>query len=572
MANLKHVREAEAAKFAEFKATHEADIAALTQAIAALSNGLGGASFLQGKELQTMRNLLASQKRALDVDVEGVIAFLARGREAVNPGMESSEILGMLKQIKDDMAAELSAGIQAENAAIEQYNGLMAANTAEVNAIGETVERDLQRNGASAVEVVRGHDDLEDMRATLTENKAFFADLEKNCATRHQEFEEQAKTRAEELRALQETIKILSDDDALELFKKTLPSAAASFVQVTQSTAHLRQAAIVTIRAAQRNHVTDAAGLDFIALAIQGKQVGFGNVIAMIDDMVENLHKSQQTDEKKKAWCDEKIDTTNKDKSFFERSIADTESETEEAKQTLATVKEEIMALQEVIAKLDKAVAEASAQRKEEHAAHTAFLAENGASKQLIGFARNRLQKFYNPKLYKAPKKEELSREGRIYESHGNAAFAQVSLHKNAPEAASYAVKHEENSGVMEMLSLLVKDLDKQATEAKVEEENTQADYKQMMQDSSMKRAASVKSVTMKVSNEATLEEELQTLEGGHASLSEKLTAKNKYLATLHEECDWLLQNYQARQEARTSEIDALGKSKAVLNGADYSM
>merc|ERR1719265_950292 len=46
-----------------------------------------------------------------------------------------------------------------------------------------------------------------------------------------------------------------------------------------------------------------------------------------------------------------------------------------------------------------------------------------------------------------------------------------------------------------------------------------------------------------------------------------KITA----LGDLHSQCDWLLQNYDARVSARAGEVDALKKAKAVLSGADYS-
>jgi hypothetical protein len=48
--------------------------------------------------------------------------------------------------------------------------------------------------------------------------------------------------------------------------------------------------------------------------------------------------------------------------------------------------------------------------------------------------------------------------------------------------------------------------------------------------------------------------------------------ATEKYIGNLHGECDWLLKYFDVRKEARTGEIDALGKAKAVLNGADYSL
>ena len=35
---------------------------------------------------------------------------------------------------------------------------------------------------------------------------------------------------------------------------------------------------------------------------------------------------------------------------------------------------------------------------------------------------------------------------------------------------------------------------------------------------------------------------------------------------------DWLLKYYDTRKSARDGEIDAMGKAKAVLSGADYSL
>jgi len=46
----------------------------------------------------------------------------------------------------------------------------------------------------------------------------------------------------------------------------------------------------------------------------------------------------------------------------------------------------------------------------------------------------------------------------------------------------------------------------------------------------------------------------------------------DKYLSGLHQDCDWLLSNFDTRQSARAGEIDALGKAKDVLSGADYSL
>merc|ERR1719421_2362556 len=112
----------------------------------------------------------------------------------------------------------------------------------------------------------------------------------------------------------------------------------------------------------------------------------------MIDDMVALLAEEQTADDEKKAYCEAEIDN----------------------KEAVAKLAEEIEALVEGIKALDKAVAEATEQRKEDHEDFVEELAANNAAKDILAIAKNRLNKFYNPKLYKAPPKRELSEEDRI--------------------------------------------------------------------------------------------------------------------------------------------------------------
>merc|ERR1719277_2672772 len=108
-------------------------------------------------------------------------------------------------------------------------------------------------------------------------------------------------------------------------------------------------------------------------------------------------------------------------------------------------------------------------------------------------------------------------------------------------------------------------------TEAQTAEKDAQADYEEMMRDSAAKRTSDSALLTEKTAGKASLEGDLQSQKDNHASLSKDLGATLKYIASLHAECDWLLKFFDMRQEARSSEIDALGKAKAVLNGADFS-
>merc|ERR1711865_105316 len=106
------------------------------------------------------------------------------------------------------------------------------------------------------------------------------------CASKEAEWDERCKLRSEELLALADTVKILNDDDALELFKKTLPGAS-SFMQLSVSAQNQQQQALAIIRAAKNGN--GHPELNFLALALQGKKINFSKVIKMIDSMVANL-------------------------------------------------------------------------------------------------------------------------------------------------------------------------------------------------------------------------------------------------------------------------------------------
>merc|ERR1719333_1970917 len=139
------------------------------------------------------------------------------------------------------MEAELASATSAENTAIANFDGLMAAKEKEVASLTASIEEKMVRLGNTQVQIVEMKEDLDDTSKGLLDDKKFLADLDKNCALKTKEHDENMKLRSEELLALADTIKILNDDDALELFKKTLPGASASFMQMDVSRANQRQ-------------------------------------------------------------------------------------------------------------------------------------------------------------------------------------------------------------------------------------------------------------------------------------------------------------------------------------------
>jgi len=301
-----------------------------------------------------------------------------------------------------------------------------------------------------------------------------------------------------------------------------------------------------------------------------------------------SLKNEQEDDNKKKEYCDAEFDSSDDKKKGEEQALSDAEAAIADSKETMAKLSEEIQALQDGIATLDKQVSEATAQRQQENAEYKSLMSGNTAAKELIGVAKNRLNKFYNPKMYVAPPKRELSEEERIAVNMGEtlaptpapggiagtgiSALVQDDAEPAAPPAqASYGKKSEESNGVIAMLDNLVKDLDKEMQVAEAAEKDAQGDYEQAMADAGKQRADDSKTLEDKESAKAEEEADLQGHMDTHGAVAKELQGTMQYIASLHGECDWLLKNFDARKEARTSEIDALEKAKAVLSGADFS-
>jgi len=572
------IRDKEAKAFAKLKSDAEANIGALSKAIPAIEKGMSGA-FLQTNAANVLRQLsVSAEMNSADRDL--LASFLSDGTKYAP---QSGEIVGILKTMKDEMEKDFADASSEESSAIADFDSLIASKKKEIEALTKAIESKTGRVGALGVKLAQQENDLEDTKESLDDDKKFFADLDKNCELKKKEWAAYKEMEAQEMVALSDTIKVLNDDDALELFKKTLPGSASSFVQVKVTSRSMVQHAVKALRSSQKKDPR----LDLIELAMHGGKMGFDKIIKMVDELVRDLKAEQGIDDDKRKYCNAEFDKAEDKKKELELDISDLEKAIDDAKESIAALKGEIAALEDGIKKLDKSVAEATETRKKEHDDFVETLAANSAAKDLLAFAKNRLNKFYNPKMYKAPPKRQLSEEEQITVNMGGTlaptaapggiagtgiGLAQVAPPPPPEANLAYKKGGEESNGVIAMIDLLIADIDKDNQTMEVDEKDAQSDYETFMSDAKEKRALDSKSITDKEAAKAETETQLQSDTDSKKSTTIEAMENAKYIGGLHEECDWLLKYYDARKSARTGEIEALGKAKAVLNGADYSL
>merc|ERR1719355_74575 len=216
------IREKEATEYDEMKADSETNIKAMAGAIPALEKGMGGAALLQMPGMGSLHKLIESYPNMDAIDRRDTLAFLEQSSDYAP---QSGQIVGILKAMKDEMEASLKEAIADEDKAVAGFADLKGSKEKEVEMATEAIETKTARAGELAVSVVQTKDALEDTAAEAAETEKSIAQLDAQCATKEKEWAERCKMRTMEVEAISEAIGILNDDDALDVFKKAVPSA-----------------------------------------------------------------------------------------------------------------------------------------------------------------------------------------------------------------------------------------------------------------------------------------------------------------------------------------------------------
>merc|ERR1719274_285137 len=156
------------------------------------------------------------------------------GGAAKSYNSRSGEIFGILQQMKETFEQDLSK---------EQKRGIEVARERKNTKVTELSE--------SEIALVNAKHDLKNTRKDLSADQKFLVDMKEKCSASDKEFEQRKKDREEEILAIGDALKILTEDSARDLFSSTL-----GFTQVKTKTreAALRdQVSDVLKRAADKN-------------------------------------------------------------------------------------------------------------------------------------------------------------------------------------------------------------------------------------------------------------------------------------------------------------------------------
>jgi hypothetical protein len=486
------------------------------------------------------------------------LAFLARAKKLVQGFMQgyvagyqnqSGEIFGILKQLLEEMGGDLSDTEAKEAQQKEDAKALLSelkTQLAEAEKMLMSKEMALAENNKALADA---KENMEDAETSLDADSKFLKQVIDMCGQMDTHFEERIKTRNLELSAIGEALKMLTADDARDLFTSTL-----GFVQLRS----LRRVRSARQRASDVLRKAGAKAKDstLIALSTSVALDGFEKVKKAINEMIADL-KTQQADEvKHKDFCTKEFQKNDMDTIAKTDEKKDLDSKIDVLTEQLATLTDEIAKTKAALEQTKVELMSASMDRVEENKAFQDAVSDQRATQALLEKVQVRLAKFYT--------------EGGalVQAKHGKTALVQGKHKQPAPPVQ--IVEYKKSGGaspVITMIDNLIHDAALLEKEAITDENTAQQEYEKYVADSNESMDAKIRSITNLVETKATTETELQDTTTSSEQAAADLESLSAYAADLHKACDFTLKNFDIRQEARGAEIEALQEALAILSG-----
>merc|ERR1719355_151551 len=130
----------------------------------------------------------------------------------------SGEIFGILKQMKESFETNLATSKKEEEQAASDYAQMKEAKTTELAAANSQIESKTVNLGDTEEKFALSTQDKKDTEKALAADTEFLADLQSKCAVADQEYQARVKVRTEEMKAVSETLGMLTSEEANDAF------------------------------------------------------------------------------------------------------------------------------------------------------------------------------------------------------------------------------------------------------------------------------------------------------------------------------------------------------------------
>jgi uncharacterized small protein (DUF1192 family) len=484
------------------------------------------------KKTLSKANLTPSQKGKVE-------SFLQQPAGFQSYAPASGQIFGILKQMKETFESNLSSSQKDETQAAEDFANLKAAKTLEMEKAQAMVDSKTQELADTVEKNEAAKQNKVDTEADLAADAKFLEDLKVRCKNADAEFEMRTKARAEELQAVAETIALLNSDEAHAMFGKTL-----GFLQMSSETRRTNSRR-TRAAAALRKTAAKTGSQELIGLAAEVQIAGFEKVKEAIKTMVDELKVQQKDEVKHRDWCIEEFAENKKQTVLGQDTMSDLQAKIADLTDTIDTLTKELADHQAEVDETKLQMKRAGEDREAENKEFQETVADQRAAQQILTMALNRMKETY----------------GLVQSEPGEAA-------PPPPEGFKEYGQNEGGGGVIGMIQEIIDESKTMEMDALKAEGDSQAAYESYTKNGNAAIKTLLKAITNKTEKKATDSAELIYSKESLSKTLKDLEALNTYKGTLHASCDFVLDNFEVRQEKRADEIEALRQAMDILSGA----
>jgi len=376
-----------------------------------------------------------------------------------------------------------------------------------------------------------------EVEKTKAADEIYLQTVTLDCKTKADEWAARQKSATEELAAVDKAKEILSS--GVKVFVQVTAKAHSMVKNDDDDLASTKTRMRVVEQL--KNMGRQFNSFRLVQLASSASQDPFGKVRGLINNMIEALVKEANEEASAKAFCDEELAKSNKAKDEKMLKLDQFQSRIDGAATTKAELQQDIKTLQGELAEIDKATAEATKIRTEEHEEYLVASSDYKQASEAVMSAISVLKNYY---------------EG---------AFIQLKSTKKQPSFGS--AKSDAGGSIIEILEVAESDFTKLLMETETQETEAASAFETLSQESAVSKTAKSAEIRGKESEIKSLSVALTHHTEDKGTTAEELDAVMAYLSKLKPECASKTMSYEERKARREAEIEGLRESLAILEG-----
>jgi len=497
----------------------------------------GGASMMQLKSATNVVQALAVMVQATSLstaDGAKLTAFLQNAQDSEDDSQgapaaavtenQSGGIVQTIQDLHDKAEGQLDEARKAETKSLNGYQMLAQSLEDEIKNANKDLDKAKTSLAASAEAKATAEGDLAVTSKDLEEDIKALATLHQDCMSGAEDFESETKSRGEELKALAAAKKIIQESTS------GASEQSYSFVQTgMSSSADLAKfEAVRFVRDLAQKQRSSVLAQLASKMAVAGP---FDKVKGLISSMIEKLLEEAQADATEKAYCDKEMAETETKKSDKEAAIEKLSTSIDSMTAKSAKLKENVATLQNELASLAKAQAEADKLRAEEKAAYDKNSAEMAKGVAGVQSALKVLNEYY----------------AKDDKSHSSADGA--------------------GSGIIGLLEVCESDFSKGLAEMTAAEEAAVSEYGKLSKENEITKATKEQDAKYKGKEAKGLDKDTAEATADRSGVQDELDAVNQYYAGIKERCIAKAETYEEKVKRRTAEIAGLKQALQILEG-----